>query len=211
MIQAVGILNTGEEPTKKQHILAIRWMNDVCIIKADNSPQLVRTKTDKMISLVYSGTHKSDQTDPKVLSRKWGITLETANKVVYPTIRMCKRNTTDISLNQRYAVNDRMLRYPCLTCPLFTDTLLALQRCVSIRGYTCAQIFASEFGFIFPCLMKRRADMEYATKRLFKEIGVPTNLIMDRAKEQYKGNNRLLYEKSGCTIKEIEKGTPSAN
>ena len=48
-------------------------------------------------------------------------------------------------------------------------------------------------------------------KRYFKEIGVPFNLICDQAKEQVKGDARILCNEVGCHVVELEKGTPAAN
>ena len=53
--------------------------------------------------------------------------------------------------------------------------------------------------------------MDEATKKLFKEIGVPTHLICDRERKQYTGDNRRLCEQSGCKIREIKKGTPQTD
>lgn len=192
--------------TESHNISSITWIDQIgTATTIDDENQAHK------ISSVFTGEDSGKGVDPKVLCKKWNIPLMVARKVTETTIRLCKRNTNTISLNRRYAINDRMLRYNRLRCPLYTDTLLASERCVSVRGYTCAQIFASEFGFIFPCLMRKRADMSLATKRLFKEIGVPTELICDRAREQYSGDNLKLCEQSGCTIKELEKGTPQAD
>ena len=137
--------------------------------------------------------------------------METAKKVARTTTRLCKRNTEDLTLNRRYAPNDRMLRYPRIRAVTFTDTLLASRKCVSFRGYTCAQIFAAEFGYIYACLMRRRKDMEFALKKFFKEVGVPPKLVADKAKEQVLGESRRLCKLSSCKIIELEKGTPASN
>ena len=62
---------------------------------------------------------------------------------------LCRRNTTNISLNRKYSPNDRMLRYPRVYSTTFMDTMFAAKRCVSVRGYTCTQLYATEFGFVF--------------------------------------------------------------
>ena len=160
---------------------------------------------------MYSKTLDETTTDAKRIARRWQISYETAKKVVNSTTRLCKRNTSDISLNRRYSNNDRMLRYPRVRAITFTDTLLTSKRCVSIRGFTCAQIFATEFGFIFASPMKKRAELPKALKLFFKDIGVPPKLIADKAKEQILGDTRRLCELSECRVVELEKGTPAAN
>ena len=50
-----------------------------------------------------------------------------------------------------------------------------------------------------------------ALKKYFKEIGVPEKLICDQAREQVKGDSKILCHDAGCTVVELEKGTPSSN
>ena len=50
-----------------------------------------------------------------------------------------------------------------------------------------------------------------AFKCLFKTVGVPIRMIMDGAKSQIEGETRKICNQAGCTIQELEKGTPSSN
>ena len=49
------------------------------------------------------------------------------------------------------------------------------------------------------------------TKKIFKEIGVPPCIICDSAPNQIQGEARKLCNLCSCTIKSLEKGTPSSN
>ena len=97
--------------------------------------------------------------------KRWNVSLEIARKTFKSTIRLCKRNTEDVSLNRCYNNNDRMLRYNRLMSKTFTDTMFASKRCPSFRGYT-------------------KRDVDKAVKRFFKDVGVPSVLILDRAGEK---------------------------
>ena len=165
----------------------------------------------QMVSSLYSDKIDDTKTNAKAISRRWNVPLEMARKVIQSTTRLCKRNTNDISLNRRYSNNDRMLRYPRVKAVTFTDTLLTSKRCVSFRGFTCAQIFATEFGYIFASPMKKRQEMAKAVKLFFKTVGVPPKLVADKAREQILGDTKRLCQLSECQIIELEKGTPSAN
>jgi hypothetical protein len=115
---------------------------------------------------------------PKDLSIKWNIGLDTARKTLLATTRLCKRNTTDISLNRRYASNDRMIRYSHLDTSIFSDTMFASARAgKSVRNYTCAQIFATDFGWIRATPLFSEKDNHLAFKELFKEVGVPKESV----------------------------------
>ena len=106
-----------------------------------------------------------------------------------------------------------MLRYARLACDAFMITMFASKGATSWRGYKTCQVFATDFGHVFPIPMEDKTgkNIALAIKRYFKEIGVPIHLICDQAREQVKGDARILCNDAGCTIFELEKGTPASN
>ena len=63
--------------------------------------------------------------------------------------RLCPRTGYDIMLNRRYLNNDRMIQYRRLPTNIFMDTMFASRRVgKSYRGYTCVQVYATEFGWL---------------------------------------------------------------
>ena len=48
---------------------------------------------------------------PDELAGKWNISQKMVRRTIQCTTRLCPRNTESISLNRRYATNDRMIRY----------------------------------------------------------------------------------------------------
>ena len=85
------------------------------------------------------------------------------------------------------------MRYEKLQWPLYTDTSFAVatrgkkakggKSGVSIRGNTCFQVFATDFGWVgfYPLVAKR--DVHLTMKKLFRKYGVPDKIYMDPAKE----------------------------
>ena len=67
---------------------------------------------------------------------------------------------------------------------------------------TKCQIFATGFGHVFvvPMENKTRINISLAIKRYFKEKVIPLNLIYNQEREQVKGDAKILYHDSGCTI-----------
>ena len=59
--------------------------------------------------------------------------------------------------------------------------------------------------------MRKRKDMEFALKKFFKEVRIPSKLIADKAEEQVLGESRKLCELSSCKITELERGSPASN
>ena len=164
------------------------------------------------ISVIKTANGTKSTLQPKHLMMRWNIGLEAAKQTLQVTTRLCPRNTTSITLNRRYEYNDRMLRYRRLSTDIFSDTMYASKRTgKSVRNYTCAQVFATDFGWIHVIPMTKEKDCHLAFKSLFKDFGVPSNLILDGAKAQIEGESRKVCQKAGCTIKELEKEVPSAN
>ena len=70
----------------------------------------------------------TSQIRPNELASIWNIGLETARRTLKVTTRLCPKNVEDITLNRRYSVNDRMIRYKHLNTPIFMDTMFASKR-----------------------------------------------------------------------------------
>ena len=61
--------------------------------------------------------------DPSELAGKWNISDKVARRTIAVTTRLCPRNTSDISLSQRYSANERILRYRHLPVSMFSRTM----------------------------------------------------------------------------------------
>ena len=150
--------------------------------------------------------------DAKELARKWNISERLARRTIATTSRLCPRNSSQISLNRRYTYNDRMLRYRHIPINMFSDTMFSTRRVgKSIRNFTCAQVFATDFGWTCVYLMEYEREIPRAFKSLFKDHCVPNKMIVDGARTQVKGETANTCRLAGCTIVELERGTPSAN
>ena len=100
-----------------------------------------------------------------------------------------------LSLSMRFPNNDRMLRYDSLPHILFSETLIAGS--VSKRGKKYSQIHGASFGWAQDFPMTKKGDTHETISLIFKRVGVPTEIIVDRAKEQILGkfNNKLKKAK----------------
>ena len=64
----------------------------------------------------------------------------------------------EISLKKRYQPNSRMIRYKYLNTVMLSDTMSESKRAgKSVQNYTCAQISATDFGWIkaYPMTLER--------------------------------------------------------
>ena len=65
--------------------------------------------------------------------------------------------------------------------------------------------------FLYLWKNKSGKNIALAIKRYFKEKGVPEHITCNQAREQVKGDARILWHDAECMIVELEKGTPAAN
>ena len=129
----------------------------------------------------------------KVLSKRLNIPIEMAKRTLKATTQLCIRTSDEPTLTKKYKTNDRMLRYGRLTCDLFMDTFFASKGATSQSNFKSCEVFATEFGHIFPIPIEDKSGKNIALsiKRYFKEIGVPLHLICDQAREQVRGDSRI--------------------
>lgn len=164
------------------------------------------------ISSVKTKNDERSTLKPEILASNWNIAIETARRTIQNTTHRMPRNTNDISLYRRYPANDRALRYRHLDVDMFSDTMFASKRCgKSVRNFTCAQVFATDFDWVHVVPMMAERDAHLAYKSTFKEFGVPRKMIVDGARAETAGETKKLCDQSGCSIHELEKNTPSSN
>ena len=169
------------------------------------------------LEFINSGIESSNRRSkvtPTQLSERLNIPLEMAKRTLKTTTQLAMRSSDNPSLTRKYRTNDRMLRYLRVSTNVFMDTMFASSKAAkSLRGFTACQVFATEFGHVFTVLLRDKSGKEVslAIKRYFKEIGVPHRLICDQAREQVKGDSKILCHDAGCTVIELEKGTPASN
>ena len=195
-----------KEPRPKKFIVS-------SVLTSSMDPNLFGRDIDIVfgVSSVRFLNSKEDM-DPRALADKWNVSEKVARNTINATTRLCPRNTTSISLNRRYDYNDRMLRYRHLPVTMFSDTMFAARRVgKSVRNFTCAQIFATDFGWVGVVMMEFEREIPSAFKEIFKEICVPEKMVLDGARSQVKGEALKECRNAGCTIVELERGMPSAN
>ena len=120
----------------------------------------------------------------EVLARRWGTSLETADRTLKVVTTQEGIRTELCSVERRFKSFSKHLNYPTLMGRWYSDTLFA--KCWSIRSYTCGQVFTNGLGdtFIYPLRKKREAG--HGLKSFILENGAMETLITDNAKEEGK-------------------------
>ena len=82
-----------------------------------------------------------------------------------------------------------MLRYYIIQYDMYMDTyFVATNLGLLIRGYTCAQLFVTDFGWCKVKPIKLKSELPLALNSLFKEDGLPAKKICDGTAEQVGGD-----------------------
>jgi len=113
------------------------------------------------------------------------------------------------TLDRRFKTNDRMLRYSRLSTNMYTDTMFASK--ASLRGNTCGQVYTNDIDFTRFYPMKDRKEIPDTLSQFFREEGVPSQLIVDGAREQIGQKVRRTCSDANCGIRQLEYDTPWAN
>ena len=136
---------------------------------------------------------KKHSITPMFLAKRWNIGLAAAEKTLEVTTQNGVRTVLHPSLSRRFRTNDRQLRYRRLSHPMFTDTLEA-KTTSWMRQSRYAQVFATRFHWVRAFPMKKKSDAHKALSLLVQRDGVPTELVMDGAREQIMGNFNKKWE-----------------
>ena len=139
---------------------------------------------------------------PERLAANWGIGLDAAQKTLKVTTQRGVRQVLNPTLSRRYRTNDRHLRYRRLRTDVFSDTLFSGVK--SRRGNTCAQVFATSFHWSRSFPMEKKSLGHEGASLLFKQDGVPINMILDGAREQIGGEFKRKCQEADCRIKQLE-------
>jgi hypothetical protein len=131
---------------------------------------------------------------PEILSRRWGIGLDTANKMLRATTQAGVRNMlapTERKVRQRLD----HLKFPTLLGRIFTDTMISKRPSTSIRQFKAAQVFTDGSGFDHFYPIDTKGDAQEALLDHIKEVAIPQTLVLDGSKEQQLGKLKDMCRK----------------
>jgi hypothetical protein len=140
---------------------------------------LLATVERMEIMAVRSKTRKFTLSAEK-LAQRWSISLEAAQRTLQATTQRFIRSALD-PIDRRFRTQQAQFRYNRLNTRFYSDTMFSNTR--STRGNSCGQVFVNDFGFSKLIPMKSKGDAGLALDELFSEVGVPTALHTNGAKE----------------------------
>lgn len=161
------------------------------------------------VTLASTATGKrSNEITAEVLAKRWGVGLDTARNTLKVTTQKGIRSFTH-PLHRRYRTKQQQLRYNTLNTKFYSDTFFATT--ASIHGNTCAQMFINDVDFqkVYP--MKKKGDAGQTLATLFSDVGVPSWLHTDNAKELTQAEWKRVRDIHSVQQTEAEPYTPWQN
>jgi hypothetical protein len=144
------------------------------------------------------------------LSKVFCIPHDDAVRILSATTQLVRYNT-ESSLSRNVSTNDRALRYRRIHSSFFTDTLFATKGAKSTHGNICAQLFASDKGFVAVYPMKDQQSYFLALKEFAKDVGTPDVLVCDSHPTQKKREVKEFLIQIGTRLQVLEAETQWCN
>lgn len=191
--------NAPEMGIPNRQIFALTRKSGTAAVLSQVSHNLV--DEDFVIGLtetVRVSATKSTKRHPDVeahdLARKWGLGLETAQRTIEVTTQRGIRHAVH-PIHRRYRTNQEQYRYNRLSTKMYSDTMFSTTK--SLQGNHCAQIFVNNLNYSKFIPMTSKSMAGHALSECFEDVGVPTELHTDGAKELTMGHWKRVREKQG--------------
>jgi hypothetical protein len=134
-----------------------------------------------------TSTNRQFRTTAERLSTLWNIGLETAKKTVQVTTQKGIRNTT-LPIEQRSPTRQAQLRYKQLGGRhgrFYTDTFFS--SVPTLNGNSMVQLYTNDLAFTKVYPMKLKLQMHKTLAAFIHEVGIPSSIHSDDAKELMMG------------------------
>ena len=149
----------------------------------DNDVYPMDDESRKMFAL--STSEQRSIITPEILSRRWGVGLDTAKRTLQVTTQSGIRNVLAPGEKKVRQKLDH-LAFPNLSGKWYTDTMFSKTK--SIRGHLVAQVFTNGRGsdHFYPMTGKGMAGPD-ALMPFVREVGIPQTIVTDNAPEEIDG------------------------
>ena len=166
----------------------------------DNDNLATALPAQIQISIALIGTVRKLSVGLIVLAKRWGITPEKAQKTIQATMQKGIRTMLHPLLSRQFRMNDCNLCYCCLKHPIFSDMMFPST--VSRKGNRCAQVYATDFGWVRAFPVTPRSEEHETLLLLFARNGVLPACTCDNAKEMVQDKFYQKLKDAACHLKQ---------
>ena len=146
---------------------------------------------------------------PEALAKRWNLGLEEARKTVNVTTQLAVRDFTHTSGGRRIKPYAYQLKYNRLKVDMYCDTLYGKVK--SLLGSKVAMVYSTPFHWTRVDPITRRAESHNTLDSLFRNVGIPSAMVSDNAKEFVTGKFEAKLSRVHCPSKPVEAYTPNQN
>ena len=149
---------------------------------------------------------------PSLLSNRFNIDLKTAARTLDTTVQSHVRTSDSDSIERRFKTIPHQRQYRQLGGYLgqfASDTFKA--NVESLRGNQYYQLFCNKGNFTHGMLISKKSDAQLAFDRFLHEVGIPSEIITDGAKELHLGKWASLCQRHSIRQKLTEPFSPWQN
>jgi hypothetical protein len=149
----------------------------------------------KVLVASTTSTPRSTESLRNKIASTFGIGLETAQRTLQATTQLALRNETH-PIHRRYRTDVAQLRYPRLGGihgKFHTDTFFA--GVPSLNQATMGQMYTNDIHFSKFYPMQRKSQAPDTLVSFMQDIGIPSDLHSDDAKELFQGRMKELMRK----------------
>ena len=186
------------------------YMNDTpnevekCTLQSFNS-NLIRVISS------YSRKLKS-KISPEALSKRWKLSLQNARNTLQSTTQNFLRKVDYRDAGKRFTTRAHQRQYHQLGglhSHFGTDTFIFNVQ--SLRGNNVVQVFCNKSGYVKSYPLPKRKLAPQSLDRLFREVGVPSDIITDGAGELVGGEWQAICNHHKVAMKTTEPKSPWQN
>ena len=131
------------------------------------------------------------------IAKKLHIGIETAQNTVRVTTQNGIRTAVH-PITKRFRTKQKQLRYNRLNTQMYSDTLIADTK--STRGNKYGQVFVNPESFTKFIPMRQKGHAGHALGEFFRDIGVPTRMHVDNAKEMTGPKTKWMELIRDCNV-----------
>ncbi len=142
------------------------------------------------------------------LAKRWMVGTKIAQDTIAASTQSLIRNSIH-PIERRFKTKAATLRYNQLKCRFYSDTFFSKEK--SVLNNTCGQLFVTNFGFTKFVPMKLKSEASLALQELIQDVGIPSHIHTDGAKEMTQGNWKKICNEFAIKMSQTEKASPWQN
>jgi len=188
-----SVMTVNSHSTAGETDIHLKVYHGCAAIAAISSTERHLTTTDKMIATAFHCSPAIASKTRKVMTQR-GIRSMTDN--------LCRRFRTKHDALRYNQLGGRHGRF-------YSDTLFASVK--SLFGNNVGQIFANDIGFTYLTPLKSKSEAPNAPREFIQDVGIPSHLHTDEAKELTIGRWKEICNSHGIRQTQTEPHSPFQN